>query len=55
MKLLEWLCSWNEWLWSLLPDECEDKDCCRKGIRGNENIINNKVLCDYCNVKLMIK
>lgn len=45
-----------EWLWSLLPDTCEVSDCCRKGVRGNENRIypfpNDSdfyiVMCDYC-------
>ncbi len=40
-----------EWLWSLLPDKCEGEDCCRRGILGNENIIDGKILCDYCSAK----
>jgi hypothetical protein len=42
----------HEWLWgAMLPDKCQGADCCRKGVRGNENIVNGKVLCDYCTVK----
>lgn len=36
------------WLWSFLPDKCEMKLCSRKGIRGNENIVDGKIMCDYC-------
>lgn len=51
----------REFLWSLLPDECEVDDCCRKGMRGNENQIYffpeepefYIVMCDYCNSKYM--
>ena len=51
----------REWLWSLLPDTCEIDDCCRKGMRGNENRITPWedvpdfyiVMCDYCNSKYM--
>jgi hypothetical protein len=44
-----------EWYWSLLPDKCEMPNCCRKGIRGNENIVNGKIMCDYCDYKLSKK
>ena len=55
-----------QWLWALLPDKCEVEDCCRKGMRGNENRIypfkdNNPyidymtdfyiVMCDYCTMR----
>ena len=50
-----------EWLWGFLPDTCEVDDCCRKGVRGNENRIYPFgdlpefyiVVCDYCNSKYM--
>ena len=53
--------SFREWFWSLLPDTCEIDDCCRKGMRGNENLIYPwddlpefyVVMCDYCNSKYM--
>lgn len=53
--------SFREWFWSLLPDTCEVDDCCRKGMRGNENLIYpwedwpdfHIVMCDYCNSKYM--
>jgi len=38
----------REWLWSLLPDNCEVNNCSRKGVRGNENIVHGIVMCDYC-------
>lgn len=51
----------KEWVWSLLPDTCEVDDCCRKGIRGNENRIYPweddpdfyLTMCDYCNSRYM--
>jgi len=39
-----------EKLWRLLPDKCQGKMCDRKGIRGNENTINNKIYCDGCSL-----
>ena len=53
MKLLEWV-------WSLLPDKCAMSNCCREGVRGNENrhypAGNNVgeyfIVCDYCSSKL---
>jgi hypothetical protein len=42
-----------EWLWSFLPDRCEMPGCSRKGVRGNENIIDGKRVCDDCHAKLM--
>lgn len=39
------------WLWSFLPDKCEGEACCRQGMRGNENVVAGKVLCDYCHAK----
>lgn len=36
------------WLWSFLPDRCEQPGCSRRGVRGNENIIDGRVTCDYC-------
>ena len=43
----------REWLWSLLPDNCEVDDCQRKGVRGNENVIDGIVVCDYCHSAMM--
>jgi hypothetical protein len=37
-----------EWFWRFLPDKCEMPKCCRKGIRGNENIVHGLLMCDYC-------
>jgi len=44
-----------EWLWSFLPDRCEMPCCDRWGIRGNENVIDGKLVCDYCHVKMLAK
>jgi len=37
-----------EWLWGFLPDRCEMPGCKRQGVRGNENIVNGRTMCDYC-------
>jgi hypothetical protein len=41
------------WLWSLLPDRCQNIGCQRKGIRGNENVVDGVILCDYCHDDLL--
>lgn len=41
------------WLWALLPDRCEAPDCGRHGVRGNENRVNGKVLCDGCSMRAL--
>lgn len=52
----------TEFLWSFLPDQCEVYKCCRKGMRGNENIVYpwperysqvGIIMCDYCNSNYM--
>jgi DNA-directed RNA polymerase subunit RPC12/RpoP len=59
MKFLEWLFGSvlvNEWLWSFLPDKCEQPNCCRKGALGNENIKKDGTIeCDYCSSREMAK
>lgn len=40
-----------EWLWQFLPDRCEVQGCSRQGVRGNENFIEGKRVCDYCHAK----
>jgi hypothetical protein len=40
-------------IWDLLPDECEVEGCCRKGVRGNENVVDGVIMCDYCHAKDM--
>lgn len=42
-----------ERLWALLPDECDVEGCSRQGVRGNENIIEGMIVCDYCSSKKM--
>jgi hypothetical protein len=44
-----------EWIWQWLPDKCEVPDCCRKGIRGNENRIDGRIVCDYCHANMIEK
>ena len=39
-----------ERLHKMLPDNCEICNGERGGVRGNENIVNGKVVCDYCSV-----
>lgn len=51
MRVLEWLCGWNEWLWGLLPDNCEITSCSRLGVRGNENNIDGAIVCDDCSIE----
>ena len=43
----------REWVWSLLPDNCEICHGKQGGVRGNENVctlVTGKevVMCDYC-------
>jgi len=45
---------WMRWFaraWCMLPDRCEMPGCLRLGVRGNENRIDGKIMCDYCHVK----
>ena len=42
-----------ESIYRLLPDKCEDPDCKGDGIRGNENVYNGKLYCDYCSMKFI--
>lgn len=39
----------------LEPDECQRCYGVRGGVKGNENIINGIVLCDYCSADDLIK
>ena len=41
-----------ERLWRLLPDRCQMPGCCRAGVRGNENLIDGKIMCDYCHAEI---
>jgi hypothetical protein len=45
----------REVLWALLPDECEIPGCERKGVRGNENMVMGRVVCDYCHARGAMK
>ena len=37
-----------EFLWSFLPDKCQVETCTRRGVRGNENVVDGIVMCDEC-------
>lgn len=45
-----------EWIWNKLPDRCQNKQCMRHGVRGNENVVrvgDDQVrLCDDCSAHL---
>lgn len=43
---------WFQSLWSYLPDRCEIPGCSRQGVRGNENVIQGKIVCDYCHAEM---
>lgn len=40
-----------ERLWRLLPDRCQCVGCERQGMRGNENWVGGKFVCDDCYAK----
>ncbi len=42
-----------EWIWRLLPDRCEVHGCSRRGVRGNESVIEDKRVCDHCHAAMM--
>lgn len=37
-----------ESLFRKLPDRCEVCHGDRGGVRGNENLVNGTIMCDYC-------
>lgn len=41
----------GERLWRMLPDKCQCLGCSRVGVRGNENVVGGKIVCDYCYLK----
>lgn len=45
MKLLNKI---YERVWMMLPDRCREPDCPRTGVRGNENVVGDRLMCDYC-------
>lgn len=42
-----------ERLWRLLPDKCDLPDCTRQGVRGNENRIAGRLVCDNWHAGMM--
>jgi len=42
-----------EYLWGLIPDRCEMPECTRMGVYGNENVVDGKLMCDYCHAVWM--
>lgn len=49
---MSWLRKIFERFWALLYDRCEWCHGRMGGIRGNENVVNGRILCDYCHAKL---
>ena len=45
---------WVEWFWRLLPDRCEMPGCDRRGVRGNENVVDGLLMCDDCHARRII-
>lgn len=41
------------WAWSLLPDNCEVCHGKQGGVKGNENVMDGKVMCDFCTFELL--
>ena len=39
-----------ERLWRMLPDKCEICKGRKGGVRGNENVVHGKLMCDYCSM-----
>jgi hypothetical protein len=44
-----------QFLWRLLPDRCEVEACPRSGLRGNENMIDGVIMCDYCHARHLLR
>jgi hypothetical protein len=38
----------TNFLWRFLPDRCSMPHCTRLGVRGNENIVDGRLMCDQC-------
>jgi hypothetical protein len=38
----------TNFLWRQLPDKCSMPYCSRLGVRGNENIVDGRLMCDQC-------
>ena len=38
----------TNFLWRQLPDKCSMPHCSRLGVRGNENIVDGRLMCDQC-------
>lgn len=36
----------------MFPDNCEVCKGKKGGVRGNENIVDGKIMCDYCTVSM---
>jgi hypothetical protein len=53
IRVRAWFISVAEYLWKLLPDKCEVCHGDEGGVRGNENILDGILMCDYCHVKAL--
>jgi hypothetical protein len=38
----------TNFLWRFLPDRCSMPHCTRFGVRGNENVVDGRLMCDQC-------
>jgi hypothetical protein len=38
----------SNFLWRQLPDKCSMPHCSRLGVRGNENIVDGRLMCEQC-------
>jgi hypothetical protein len=38
----------TNFLWRQLPDKCSMPHCSRLGVRGNESIVDERLMCDQC-------
>lgn len=47
---LKWI---GQWLWEIMPDNCQVCRGERGGVRGNENRLDNLVVCDYCTADML--
>lgn len=52
-KIIKFRINLFEKLWCLQKDNCQKCKGSRGGVKGNENIVNGKILCDYCDSDLM--
>ena len=45
----------THFLWRQLPDKCSMPHCSRLGVRGNENIVDGRLMCDQCHAVHLLR